>query len=180
MCPQSSGLVCWCSSWCHSHMAARTGASMWLRLRKDFGCKQLYVGWINHMVLLYSTEWLSDWALRALHSSRNYRQALYRTRNYIYIYTLLCIFHYVLSQDTHTHTRLVTKSYPTLCDPLDCSPPGSSVHGIFQARVLEWVAISFCRVSSRSSPALQVNSLLLSHQNNKPETLLKQKKERIW
>ena len=68
----------------------------------------------------------------------------------IYIYTLLCIFHYVLSQDTHTHTRLVTKSYPTLCDPLDWSPPGSSVHGIFQARVLEWVAISFCRVSSRS------------------------------
>ena len=32
---------------------------------------------------------------------------------------------------------------PTLCDPLDCSPPGSSVHGIFQARILEWVAISF-------------------------------------
>ena len=32
---------------------------------------------------------------------------------------------------------------PTLCDPMDCSPPGSSVHGIFQARVLEWVGISF-------------------------------------
>ena len=31
----------------------------------------------------------------------------------------------------------------TLCDPMDCSPPGSSVHGIFQARILEWVAISF-------------------------------------
>ena len=37
----------------------------------------------------------------------------------------------------------VTQSYPTLSDPMDCSPPGSSVHGIFQARVLEWVAISF-------------------------------------
>ena len=33
----------------------------------------------------------------------------------------------------------VTQSCPTLCDPMDCSPPGSSVHGIFQARVLEWV-----------------------------------------
>ena len=46
-------------------------------------------------------------------------------------------------------TREVTQSCPTLCDPMDCSPPGSSVHGIFQARVLEWGAISFSR---RSSP----------------------------
>ena len=38
---------------------------------------------------------------------------------------------------------LVTQSCLTLCDPVDCSPPGSSVHGILQARVLEWVAISF-------------------------------------
>ena len=37
---------------------------------------------------------------------------------------------------------LVTKSCLTLCDPVDCSPPGSSVHGILQARILEWVAIS--------------------------------------
>ena len=37
----------------------------------------------------------------------------------------------------------VTQSRPTLSDPTDCSPPGSSIHGIFQARVLEWVAISF-------------------------------------
>ena len=37
----------------------------------------------------------------------------------------------------------VAQSCPTLCNPMDCSLPGSSVHGIFQARVLEWVAISF-------------------------------------
>jgi len=36
-------------------------------------------------------------------------------------------------------------SYTTLKDPMDCSPPSSSVHGILQARVLEWVAISFSR-----------------------------------
>ena len=36
-----------------------------------------------------------------------------------------------------------TRLYPTLSDPMDCSPPGSSVHGIFQARVLEWGAIAF-------------------------------------
>ena len=34
----------------------------------------------------------------------------------------------------------VTQLHLTLCDPIDCSPPGSSVHGIFQARILEWVA----------------------------------------
>ena len=38
---------------------------------------------------------------------------------------------------------LVTQSYPTLCDPTDCSPQGSSVRGILQARILEWVAIPF-------------------------------------
>ena len=42
----------------------------------------------------------------------------------------------------------VAQSCLTFCDPMDCSLPGSSVHGIFQARVLEWVAISFSRISS--------------------------------
>ena len=39
--------------------------------------------------------------------------------------------------------------YPTVCDPLDCSPPGPSVHGILQARILEWVAIPFSKGSSQ-------------------------------
>ena len=39
-------------------------------------------------------------------------------------------------------------SSPTLCDPIDCSPPGSSVHGILQARILEWIAITFSKGSS--------------------------------
>ena len=43
----------------------------------------------------------------------------------------------------------VTQSCPTLCDPVDCSLPSSSVHGILQAKILEWVAISFSRGSSR-------------------------------
>ena len=41
--------------------------------------------------------------------------------------------------------RKVAQSCLTLCDPMDCSLPGSSVHGIFQAIVPEWIAISFCR-----------------------------------
>ena len=43
---------------------------------------------------------------------------------------------------------MLTQLYPTLCDPLDCSPPGSSVHGIFPARILECIAISSSRGSS--------------------------------
>ena len=41
------------------------------------------------------------------------------------------------------------QSGPTLCDPMDCSLPGSSVHGILQARILEWVVIPFSRGSSQ-------------------------------
>ena len=44
----------------------------------------------------------------------------------------------------------VAQSCPTLCDPMDYSLPGSSVHGVFQARILEWVVISFSRRSSQS------------------------------
>ena len=44
---------------------------------------------------------------------------------------------------------LVTQSHPTLCSPMDCSLPGSSVHGILQARILEWVAMPSSRGSSR-------------------------------
>ena len=64
----------------------------------------------------------------------------------------------------------------TLCDPTDCSPPGSSVYGILQARTLEWVAmpssrgLSQPRDGTQVSSALQVDSLPLSHQGG-PQTL---------
>ena len=44
---------------------------------------------------------------------------------------------------------LVTQSYPTLCNSMDSRPPGSSDHGILQARILEWIAISLSRASSQ-------------------------------
>ena len=46
------------------------------------------------------------------------------------------------------------QSCPTLCNPMDSSPPGSSVHGILQARILEWVAISFIFPTQESNPGL--------------------------
>ena len=50
--------------------------------------------------------------------------------------------HFLLQCMTVKSESEVAQSYPTLCDPMDCSPPGSSVHGIFQTRVLEWSAIA--------------------------------------
>ena len=57
------------------------------------------------------------------------------------------------------------------CDPMDCIPPGSSVHGILQARILEWVALSFSRGSSRPRDQIQVSCTpeilyWLSHQGS--------------
>ena len=49
----------------------------------------------------------------------------------------------------------------TLSDPIDCSPPGSSVHGIFQARMLEWAAVSFSK--GFSQPRNRTHLLLLLH-----------------
>ena len=54
----------------------------------------------------------------------------------------------------------VAQSCLTLCDPMDCSLPGSSIHGIFQARVLEWVAISFSRGSSWPRDRIPVSRVI--------------------
>ena len=53
----------------------------------------------------------------------------------------------------------VAQSCPTLCDPMDCSLPGSSIHGILQARVQEWVAISFSRGSSQPRDRTRVSCI---------------------
>ena len=54
---------------------------------------------------------------------------------------------------------LVTKSYPAVFDSMNCSPPGSSVHGILQARILEWVAIPFSMGSSRPWDQTQISCI---------------------
>ena len=76
-----------------------------------------------------------------------------------------------MTERLHFHFSL---SCPTLCDPMDCSPPGSSVHGVLLARILEWVAIPFSRGSSQprggiESPALQPDSLP-SEPTGKPQS----------
>ena len=64
-----------------------------------------------------------------------------------------------------------TQSYPAVCEPTDCCSSDFPVHGIFQARVLQWVAISFSRGSAwprieHVFPALQADSLVLHHQGS--------------
>ena len=53
----------------------------------------------------------------------------------------------------------VAQSCPTFCNPVGCSRPGSSVHGILQARILKWVAISFSRGSSQPKDRTQVSCI---------------------
>ena len=53
----------------------------------------------------------------------------------------------VLRHNEEVKGSEVAQSCLTICDPMDCSPPGSSIHGIFQARILEWSGISFSRSS---------------------------------
>ena len=64
-------------------------------------------------------------------------------------YASVCVF-------VHQLCRVST----TLCDPMDCSLPGSLVHGIFQARVLEWIAVSFSSRSSRPRDRTQVSRIV--------------------
>ena len=76
----------------------------------------------------------------------------------------------------------IAQSCLTLCDPMDCSPPGSSIHGIFQARILEWVAISFSRGSSWPRNWTQVSHIAgrlftIWATRESPLTTLKKKKK---
>ena len=73
---------------------------------------------------------------------------------------------------------LVAQSWLTLCNPIDCSPPGSSVHGILQARTLEWVAFPFSRGLSDprikpKSPELQADFLPLEPHQRSPMMLIR-------
>ena len=70
--------------------------------------------------------------------------------------------HFLLQYMKVKSESVVARSCPTLRDPMDCSPPGSSIHGIFQARVLEWGAIAFS-VAYCSVTLFRSYTLSLSH-----------------
>ena len=64
------------------------------------------------------------------------------------MYLIIAIYYQLIDGGT-IPWKQIAQLCLTLCDPMECSLPGSSVHGILQARILEWVAISFSRESSR-------------------------------
>ena len=82
-----------------------------------------------------------------------YRKSLWKNQN--------------VSRQGHLQQKLIVivvlvkviHSCPTLCNPVHCNLPGSSVHGIHQARLLEWEAIPFCRVSSQLKDQTQVSCI---------------------
>ena len=87
-----------------------------------------------------------------------------RLTNRMNIYTHVCFIN-LQSWVIYRYTKSQSISHFWLCDPMDYSPPGSSVHGTLQARILEWVAILFSRGSSlfwRSNPLLHCRQILYS------------------
>ena len=75
-----------------------------------------------------------------------------------------------MSQDSLKSKSEVAQSCLTLCDPTDCSLPGSSVHGIFQTIVLEWIAIFFSRGSVQVTECVSLGTPVFQHKIN-PDTL---------
>ena len=63
---------------------------------------------------------------------------------------------------------LVAQLCPTVCDPMDCSLPGSSLHGILRARVLEWVAIAFSAAAAAAAKSLQSSPTLCDPRDGSP------------
>ena len=93
-------------------------------------------GWVQTFDVLKN-------AISAKHNKMRYSCKLGKE----YVKAVYCHSAYLTYMQSESESE-VAQSCPTRCDPMDCSPPSSSVHGILQARVLEWGAISFSRGSS--------------------------------
>ena len=112
------------------------------------GCPVLLQG-------IFPTQGLNSWLLHLLH----FRQTPPLSHPGSSVGFSFCL-HNVGRKQKKVEKSEVTQSCPTLCHPMDCSLPGSSIHGIFQARILEWVAISFSRRSSRPRHWTQVSHIV--------------------
>ena len=102
---------------------------------------------------------LSSWA-RSHNPSRPY--FLHMKKGYNDVWCLLWVPGFIGKK------AIVTQSCPSLCDAMDCSLPGSRVHGIFRTRILEWVAISFSRESSWPGIELQCLALQVDYLPSEP------------
>ena len=104
-----------------------------------------------------------------LTESHHKRQIFFRhqcTELKIFSYIIVSLFLLIIFFLLHNHFQLPVRMWsevvqlcPTLCDPMDCSPPGSSVLGYFQARILEWVAMLSSSGSSWPRDQTQVSCI---------------------
>ena len=117
------------------------------------------VNTLMHQVTLFKAEKLCIWDPPRLHPVCILGEINYNVSRALF-WVLWVILKNHWTQRGHDGCCLVTKSEGTPdCDPLDCSPPGSSVHGILQARILEWVAISSSRGSSQSRDETHISCI---------------------
>ena len=100
---------------------------------------------------------VSDWTLPPMVSKFKKQ----RLQEFSTLWALALVFLYSpTSYTTLLSFSLVSQPCPTLCNPMDCSPPGLSVRGILQTRILEWVAIPSSRGSSQPRDRIQVSHIV--------------------
>ena len=134
-----------CSSWALEHRLSSCGAGA-LFLRGMWDSPGLGVESVSPVLAADST---AEPPGKPCHSFKSIFSCVLQ-KSYLIIYILFkCICCYACVLLACYVPAKSLQSYPTLCDPMDCSPPGSSVHGILQARILEWVAMSSSRGSSQ-------------------------------
>ena len=111
--------------------------------------------WIGHFVFTFQVYWkpkqiCNPWLCTLFQKIevwlQYYTLQIYNTVIKIFLRLCVCC-------------MLVAQSCPTLCDPMDCSPPGSSVCGILQARILEWIAMPSSKGSSQPRDWTQVSHI---------------------
>ena len=101
----------------------------------------------------FKFDFYCHWLLKFCYICNTYKQ--------IWLFTYDCAICYMSTIDSESEVNvLIAQLYLTLPDPMDCSPLGSFVHGIFQARTLKWVAISFSRGSSQPWDQTQVSNTI--------------------
>ena len=131
----------------HPAVPTVTASPVQVSRRMTLGCQQ--VSTVNSCLVLSPSalrfpgcSFPFTWRKRSWHTSWPVLEPESRLHLLGKVFLIYCLFSNFKSESE------VAQSCPTLGDPRDCSPPGSSVHGILQARILEWVAISFSRGSS--------------------------------
>ena len=100
---------------------------------------------LNGLIHLNHLEWLLGQSKGKTNTLTDFLKYEYSILNFFYIYYSLKYYYY----ENESVKVLVAQPCPSVCNPMDCSPPGYCVHGIFQVRVLKWVAIPFSKGSSQ-------------------------------